>query len=184
MRRRSFFLSLASLLVIGALLGPSAAAEEAAPEHPILDATLDSMGSGRLRLRRERGHRLVVLFYEDRANVEDNDRLKRRLNAWIAEHHLEDQIVAYGVANLGDIPDAVPRMFVRAQVRPLVERWGSEILLDWSGVMRRAPWPMRTHRANVAILDRRGRLVWHTIGPVRGERSTSFFETLRYYMRH
>lgn len=148
---------------------------------PLVEASLDSM-QGRRTLSDERGRRVVVLFYEDRAHVEDNDALKGELRRFVVDNHLEDRVVTYGVANLADV-GMVPEALVRSMIAPAVERWGSDILLDWQGVMRRAPFSFRTAAANVAIIDRQGRLAWHHVGTVDDARRRDFYRALRAAMR-
>lgn len=164
------------VLWAGADLGPAGAvhAQDAEP----VDATLDSMRGGTRTLSAERGSRVVVLFYEDRPHVEDNDVLKGELGRFIADNHLETRVVSYGVANLADV-GMVPESLVRSMVQPLVERWGADILLDWEGVMRRPPFSFETYATNVAIIDRTGRIVWRHTGTVEGETRTAFFRALR-----
>lgn len=178
------------LIACLAFLLPGVTAERAlaqeggvsAREAPLVDVNLESMPDGRHRLSRERGRRIVILFYEDRPHVELNDALKSSVHRWVSTNHLEDQVVAYGVANLVMMPSHVPRFLVRSHIAPLVDRWHADILLDWDGIMQRAPWRMVGDTTNVAIVDRSGRLVWHTTGVVDGARRESFWETLRYYL--
>ena len=155
-------------------IGPPVGAQDAEP----VDATLDSMRGGTRTLAAERGRRVVVLFYEDRPFVEANDALKGELARFVTDNALSERMVLYGVANLADV-GMVPDAFVREMIRPLVDRWGSDILLDWEGVMRRAPFSFQTMAANVAIIDRSGRIVWRHVGAVEGETRTEFFRALR-----
>ncbi len=152
----------------------SALAQDSEP----VDATLDSMRGGTRTLSAERGSRVVVLFYEDRPFVEANDALKGEVGRFIADNHLESSLVSYGVANLADV-GMVPDALVREMIRPLLDRWGADILLDWDGVMRRPPFSFQTMATNVAIIDRTGRIVWRYTGAVEGENRTAFFRALR-----
>lgn len=155
---------------------PSARAQDAAP--PVVDATLDSMRGGRRTLATERGRRVVVLFYEDRPHVEDNDALKGELNRFLRDNHLEERLVLYGVANLGDV-GGVPQALVREMIRPLLDRWGADILLDWEGVMRRPPFDFPTHAAVVSIVDRAGHIAWRHTGRVGDAERRAFYRALR-----
>ena len=159
----------AVMLVAGAL---------SAQDGAVVDATLPSMRGGEVTLSSHRGARVVVLCYEDRPHVEENDALKGEVNRFIADNHLEDRLIAYGVANLGDV-GMVPETLVREMIRPLVDRWGADILLDWEGVMRRAPFDFSTYATNVAIVDRNGHIVYRHVGVVEGETRTQFFRALR-----
>lgn len=182
--------ALAAVVAIGApgpgATGARAEAQEAgaggAGAGPVVDATLDSMRGGQRTLRDERGRRVVVLFYEDRPHVEDNDTLKGELRRYIVDNGLGDRLVAYGVANLADV-GSVPQALVRSMIAPLVDRWGSDILLDWEGVMRREPFSFRTAAANVAIVDRDGRIVYRHAGPVDDTARREFYRALRGALR-
>jgi hypothetical protein len=143
-----------------------------------VEASLESMQGGERSLAAERGRRVVVLFYEDRPHVEDNDVLKGELLRFVADNGLASRVVLYGVANLADV-GGVPRMLVREMIRPLVERWGSDILLDWDGVMRRPPFSFQTAAANVAVIDRDGRIAWHHVGSVDGPQRRELYRALR-----
>lgn len=154
-----------------------------AQDAPVVDATLDSIRGGQRTLHVERGHRVIVLFYEDRPHIEDNESLKGNLIQLIRQNHLDDRVVAFGVANLGDLGDSVPHDMVRRMIRPLVDRWGCDILLDWDGVMRRAPFSFRTNSANVAIVDRAGHIVFRHSGRLDSRRTSEFYRALRAALR-
>ena len=178
--RRMTSLALCTAVAFGAVLGGGLAPPGSlyAQDTEPVDATLDSMRGGTRTLSSERGSRVVVLFYEDRPHVEDNDLLKGELSRFIADNDLDERLVSYGVANLADV-GMVPEALVRGMVQPLVERWGADILLDWDGVMRRPPFSFQTHASNVAIIDRTARIVWRDTGTVEGETRTAFFRALR-----
>ncbi len=143
-----------------------------------VDATLDSMRGGQRSLAAERGRRVIVVFYEDRPHLEDNDVFKGELRRFFTDNHLDDRAVIYGVANLGDV-GMVPESLVRGMIRPLLDRWGVDILLDWRGMMRAAPFSFQTDASNVAIIDRDGRIVWRHIGVIDAEQRRDFYRTLR-----
>ncbi|WP_236520135.1 TlpA family protein disulfide reductase [Sandaracinus amylolyticus] len=157
-------------------------ASTAATPGPVVDATLDSMRGGRRSLSAERGRRVVVLFYEDRPHVELNDAFKGELLRFVSDNHLGERVVPYGVANLGDV-GAVPQTLVRSMIQPLVDRWGIDILLDWEGVMRRAPFSFRTNAANTAIVDREGRIVYRHAGRMEETQRREFYRALRGALR-
>ena len=141
------------------------------------------MQGGTRTLSTERGRRAVVLFYEDRPHVEDNDVIKGELNRFVRDNHLDDRIVLYGVANLGDV-GMVPESLVRQMIHPLLERWGADILLDWHGAMREAPFSMATAAANVAIVDRTGHLVYRYTGVVDATERRNFYRVIRTVVGH
>jgi len=146
-----------------------------------VDASLDSM-LGHRHLADERGRRAVVLFYEDRDHIYDNDALKIEIARYLIDNHLEDRMVLYGVANLGDV-GSVPEALVRRLIQPAIERWGGDILLDWEGLMRRPPFAFATGAANVAILDRQGCIAWRHSGALDDEGRRDFFRNLRRAIR-
>jgi hypothetical protein len=155
-------------------------AQDPAPACTPVDASLDSM-LGHRHLAEERG-RVVVLFYEDRDHIYDNDALKIEMARYLIDNHLEDRLVLYGVANLGDV-GSVPESLVRGLIQPAIDRWGGDILLDWEGLMRRPPFSFATGAANVAILDRAGCILWRHSGALDEERRRDFFRTLRRAIR-
>lgn len=180
----SALLALAALA--SAVASPVASrAQDSAPagaDAPVVDATLDSMRGGRRALRDERGRRVVVLFYEDRPHVELNDAFKGEIRRFVVDNQLTERVVTYGVANLADA-GMVPEALVRSMIAPLVDRWGSDILLDWEGVMRRPPFGFRTHAANTAIVDRAGRIAWRHVGRIEDPQRRDFYRTLRGALR-
>ena len=124
----------------------------------------------------------MVLFYEDREHVYDNDDFKGELRRYVSDNQLDARMVLYGVANLGDV-GMVPEALVRSMIQPAVERWGSDIMLDWDGVMRRPPFSFATNSANVALIDRSGRLVFHHAGRMDDTRRRDFYRALRSALR-
>ena len=186
----SGLLSGVMVIAVASLLPLASRAQDTTPSRttsttaapPLVDATLDSMRGGRRSLRDERGRRIIVLFYEDRSHVEDNDALKGELLRFVADNHLGERIVTYGVANLRDV-GSVPETLVRSMIAPLVDRWGSDILLVWEGVMRREPFSFRTNAANTAIVDRTGHIVWRHVGRVEDAQRRDFYRALRGALR-
>lgn len=176
-------LAIGSLALSLGLVAGALHAQDAPPPdgQAVVDATLDSMRGGRRSLRDDRG-RVVVLFYEDRPHVEDNDAFKGELLRFVADNHLGDRMSTYGVANLGDV-GMVPETLVRSMIAPLVDRWGSDILLDWEGVMRREPFSFATHAANTAIVDRAGHIVWRHVGTLDDAHRREFYRALRAALR-
>ncbi len=148
---------------------------------PLVDADMPSI-EGRRRLADERDRRVIVLFYEDRPHVYDNDVFKGELRRFVDTNGLGGRVVVYGVANLGDA-GGVPEALVRTLIRPAVDRWGVDILLDWEGSMRRAPFQFETDATNVGIIDRSGRLVFRYTGTMSDESRRAFYRTLRAALR-
>jgi hypothetical protein len=173
------------LLVIAAAIAPRGRAQDATPGAPTsctpVEASMPSM-AGHRTLSAERGRRSVVLFYEDRDHIYDNDALKIELSRYVADNHLDDRVIMYGVANLADA-GPVPEALVRELIRPAVERWGADILLDWDGVMRRAPFSFATAAANVGLIDRDGCIVFRHTGVMGDDTRREFYRTLRRTLR-
>jgi hypothetical protein len=167
-----------ALATLGTLLMLALAPAVPAQDAPPVEATLESMRGGERSLGAERGRRAVVLFYEDRDHLEDNDALKGEVGRFIVDNHLDDRAVAYGVANLLEV-GGVPHAIVRQMISPLVERWGSDILLDWDGVMRRSPFSFATAASNVAIVDRQGRIAYRYTGTLDADQRRLFYRALR-----
>ena len=174
---------LVAICVAALALAPRGHAQEATSAEACtpVDASMPSM-AGHHTLSDERGRRGVILFYEDRNHIWDNDALKIELARYVVDNHLEDRVVTYGVANLGDA-GPVPDAFVRELIRPAVERWGADILLDWDGVMRRAPFSFATNAANVGLIDRQGCIVFRHTGVLGDDRRGEFYRTLRRVVR-
>jgi predicted transcriptional regulator len=174
---------LASLLLVllACALAPEGRAQDAPAACTPVEASLPSM-EGHRTLSDERGRRAIVLFYEDRDHVYDNDALKIEVARYVLDNHLEGRVVTYGVANLADA-GPVPELFVRELIRPALERWGSDILLDWDGVMRRAPFSFATAAANVGVIDRSGCLVYRHTGALDEAERRVFYRALRQTLR-
>lgn len=161
---------------------PPAATPPAPAPSPQVDATLDSMRGGSRTLRDERGHRVVVLFFGDRPHVEDNNALKGALRRFVEDNHLDARVALYGVADLESV-GSVPETLVRTMIQPLVDRWNTDILLDWHGVMRRAPFNFPTYQSTIAIIDLEGRIVWRREGELDAAGTRDFYRALRGALR-
>lgn len=180
--RLAGFLFAALFGLAGGSSATDAQAQDGSAIGPPVDATLEAIRAGQISLRDERGRRVVVLFYEDRPHVEDNDAFKGELYRFIVDNGLTERVVPYGVANLADV-GPVPRALVRRMIAPLVDRWGADILLDWDGVMRRDPFRFATAAANTAILDRSGRITWRHVGRIDEPTRRDFYRALRAALR-
>lgn len=171
----------ASLRIAAQDVTPPGASASGSPstDAPLVDATLESMRSGaNVTLSSHRGRQAVVVFYEDRPHLDDNEALKGELQRFIADNHLESRLVVYGIGNLGDV-GGVPRAIVRQMARPLLERYTVDILLDWEGVLRRAPFSLATNASNVAVIDRSGRLIWRATGTLDATQRRGLYGAIR-----
>lgn len=164
---------------------PLAAQEATSPweisPSRLVDADMPSI-EGRVRLADERARRVVVLFYEDRPHVYDNDQFKGELRRYVDTNQLDSRVIVYGVANLSD-SGVVPEALVRTLIRPAVDRWRVDILLDWQGEMRRPPFRFHSDATNVALIDRGGHLVFHYVGTMHDESRRVFYRLLRRALR-
>lgn len=136
------------------------------------------MRGGERTLSSERGRRIVVVFYEDRNHIDDNTTFKGDLQRFVVDNHLDDRVVVYGVANLGDV-GAVPHAIVRSMISPLLDRWGTDILLDWEGTMRAAPFSFPTDATTCAIIDRTGAIIYRHTGLIDDTERRAFYRSLR-----
>ncbi len=144
----------------------------------LVDATMEAMRGGSHTLSAERGHRAVVLFYDDRDHIEDNAVFKGDLERFIIDNHLDDRVITYGVANLADV-GMVPHALVRSMISPLLDRFRTDILLDWDGVMRRPPFSFPTAATTCAIIDRSGAILYRYSGTIDEAQRRTFYRMLR-----
>jgi len=165
----------AALFVVAGLAAV-ASAQEAPPT--LVDGTFESMRGGERTLSSERGRRIVVVFYEDRNHIDDNTTFKGDLQRFVVDNHLDDRVVVYGVANLGDV-GAVPHALVRSMISPLLDRWGTDILLDWEGTMRATPFSFPTDATTCAIIDRAGAIIYRHTGVIDDAERRAFYRALR-----
>jgi hypothetical protein len=138
--------------------------------------------SGATRTVSEARGRVIALFFEDRAHTEDNRQLKLTLHRFIEDNHLSDQMRIYAVADVHDIPGLV-REVARTAIRAIASEYRIQILLDWDGVMVSAPFSMTEGAANVALLDRTGRIAWRHAGAFGETETSDFFRALRRLLR-
>jgi hypothetical protein len=138
--------------------------------------------SGATRRVSDAAGRVVVVFYENREHTEDNRELKLTLHRYIVDNHLEEQLRIYAVADVHAIPHMV-RDVARTAIRAIAAEYGIQILLDWDGVLLAAPFHMSETAANVALLDRSGRIAWRHTGAFGEADQTAFFRALRRLIR-
>jgi peroxiredoxin len=138
--------------------------------------------SGITRTLTEARGRLVILFYEDREHTPDNQELKQLLHRFIEDNGLRGRITTYGVANVAGV-EGVVRDLARTAIRAVASQYGIQILLDWDGVLQRAPFSMPASGSTIAVLDREGRLRYRQTGVHTGEHRTAFFRVLRQLLR-
>lgn len=148
---------------------------------PVVDFALEET-SGATRRVSDAAGRVVIVFFEDREHTEDNRELKLTLHRYIVDNHLEDQLRVYAVADVHSIPSMV-RDVARSAIRAIANEYGIQILLDWDGTLLAPPFDMAEGAANVALIDRTGRIAWRHTGAFGEADDTAFFRALRRLIR-
>jgi hypothetical protein len=171
----------AALLGLGALVGAARAQEITPPSEPV-DFSLEET-SGQMRTMAAVRGRVVVIFYEDRAHTDTNRDFKLTLHRFIVDNQLRDQTTTYAVANVSSIEGGVIRDMARTAIRAIASQYGIQILLDWEGALQSAPLSMRDGDANLALVDRSGRLRWRHTGAIGETERTAFFRMFRRLLR-
>jgi predicted transcriptional regulator len=161
---------------------PAPARVQDVPPSDVVEFSLEET-SGQTRTMSAVRGRVVVLFYEDREHTETNREFKLLLHRYILDNHLEAQTTTYAVANVGSIGDGVVRDLARTAIRAVASQYGIQILLDWDGILQAAPFSLRDRDANLALVDRQGRIRWRHAGPVADAQRRSFFAMLRRLLR-
>jgi hypothetical protein len=138
--------------------------------------------SGATRTISEARGRVIALFFEDRAHTDDNRELKMTLHRFMEDNHLSDQMRVYAVADVHEIPGVIEEV-ARTAIRAIAAEYHIQILLDWDGVMLAAPFSMTPAAANVALLDRSGRIAWRHAGAFGESETSEFFRALRRLLR-
>lgn len=179
MKRRAALLGLGLASALALAVGARAQVVET-PGEPVEFSLEETSGQTRT-MGAVRG-RVVIVFYEDRDHTELNRDLKEQLHRFVIDNHLQPQVTTYAVANVHGI-DGVIRDMARTAIRAVASQYGIQILLDWDGVLQRAPWSMSGSDANVALVDRQGRIRWRHAGAVGEAERTSFYRMLRQLIR-
>jgi hypothetical protein len=192
-RRASSALSLLVSLPLVALFSVAAASAQppaqqqrapagAAPaaSEPV-DAELESSLTGRSTRLSTLRSRVIVLFYEDRAHIPQNEELKGNLERFIADNHLETQLALQPIANADGYGSVAS--LVRAGLAEGSRRLGLDILIDWDRRLQAAPFSMQGAASNVVVIDRRGRIVWRHAGLVGPTERTALFRAIRHALR-
>lgn len=120
--------------------------------------------------------RVVVLFYESREHLDDNARLKAEIRRMAAEH---PDLAVLAVGDVAAFDFAPVRSIVRSASRAIADRHSLELLLDWRARLTAAPFGFARDQANVAILDRDGRIVLRATGALRPGQEERFLVRLR-----
>lgn len=174
--------ALASVTIAPAVVGGAAHAQDVEPLGEPVDFSLEETSGQTRSLGAVRG-RVVVVFYEDREHTELNRDFKMNLHQFVQDNHLGSQMTTYAVANTGGIGDGVIRDMARTAIRAIASQYGIQILLDWDGLLQRAPFSFRDDEANLALIDRQGRIRWRHAGAVGETERRSFYRALRGLLR-
>lgn len=173
----SFGMAALAMLGVAAVAG---AQQIAVPGEPVEFSLEETSGQTRT-MSAVRG-RVVVIFYEDRGHTDTNRDLKMNLYRFVQDNHLQEQMTTYAVANIGSL-DGILRDMARGAIRAIAAQYGIQILLDWDGSLQRAPFSMHDGDANLAIVDRQGRIRWQHAGAVGDAERSSFYRSLRQLLR-
>lgn len=174
-------LLLALLAPMALPIAPAARAQEVDPPGEPVEFALEET-SGQTRTMSAVRGRVVVIFYEDREHTDLNRELKLTLHRFIVDNQLRDQTTTYAVADVQGI-DGVVRDMARAAIRAIASQYGIQILLDWDGALARPPFSLRHGDANLALVDRQGRIRWRHSGAIGEAERSSFFRTFRRLLR-
>jgi predicted transcriptional regulator len=168
-------LLLFALCLLAVRPGPAAAAPE--PEGSALpDAELEGTSGVTHHLSEYLG-RVLVLVYEDKHSARQNAALKQAMKDRAQRTNLASQVTFLPIADLDGYSFFAVRPFARSRVRGMAEKFGIEILIDWSGEIAQA-LGLVPEQSNVLIVDRRGRVVFRKSGALDPKDTDRFFATL------
>lgn len=154
----------------------------AAPGAPV-DIELESALTGRATRLSTLRSRVVVLFYEDREHIPQNEDLKGTLQRFIADNHLEPQLMLLPVANADGYAYAPVDAIVRSGLAEGARRMGMDILIDWDRRLHASPFSLRGGASNVVVIDRSGRILFRHVGRVEEAQRTELFRAIRQALR-
>lgn len=124
--------------------------------------------------------KVIVIFYENKDIVENNQRLKTELNKLYYEQTgiVKDVLVRLPIV---DCSSAVWlfRGIWKRRIREHSKREGVTIYGDWEGKMS-SDYKMKADVSNVVIVDKSGRIRFFTSGEVRAEDVSNVKELLKY----
>jgi predicted transcriptional regulator len=173
---------LCSCLSLGLLGGGRALAADLKPQAPLAaavklpDTELEGTGGGTHRLADYLG-RVLVVFYEDRNSSRQNAKLKEDMRERAQHTDLAKKVTFLPIADLDGYGFFAVKPFARSAVRSMAEKFGIEILMDWSGDLVQA-LGLAPEKSNVLILDRAGRVVYRATGALGPEDRDRFFHAL------
>lgn len=123
--------------------------------------------------------RVVLLFFEDRGTVRQNEHLRRALTqVQRTEPPLAGLFALVPVANVSGYNYWPMRHFAEQTVRSYARNTGIELWLDWSHTLQ-SRLRLREGVSNVVVIDRHGRVRYHRWGRVPDTEVTPFMNLLR-----
>jgi hypothetical protein len=176
MRSAFPFFALSFLLLVASA---TLAQVDAGPAGPAVDAELESSLTGSsVRLSSTRS-RVMVVFYEDRAHIPDNEETKGLLGRFIADNHLETRLAMLPIANADGFHYAPVDSLVRSGLAEGARRIGLDIWIDWDRHMYAAPISCVAGASNVLVIDRAGVIQYRHAGVLGEADRTELFRAVR-----
>ena len=173
----------AAALALGALAMASATLAQVdagtAAIGPPVDTELESSLTGRPRRLSELRTRVMVVFYEDREHIPDNEETKGLLGRFIADNHLEQRLAMLPIANADGFHYAPVDSLVRTGLAEGSRRIGLDIWIDWDRRMHAAPISCVGGASNVLVIDRAGVIQWRHAGLLGDAERTELFRAVR-----
>lgn len=165
------------LLALCLLAVRPAHADSPAPADPALpDLELEGTSGATHHLSDYLG-RVLVLVYEDKHSSKQNWNLKVAMRDRAEHSDLGRKVTFLPIADLDGYGFFAVRPFARSKVRGMAEKFGIEILIDWSGEIAKV-FGFRAEQSNVLIVDRRGKVVFRKSGALGPQDRDQFFATL------
>jgi hypothetical protein len=161
-----------ALCLVLALVHPARADGPAKAPPFRLEAT-----SGATRTLGSYAGKVVLLMYEDRDSRTINAALKEEVRQRIAREGLQQRLAVVPVADVSSYDRWPARGIVRAAVAREARALGAEILLDWSGEIRRA-YALVTPGSNVVLVGRGGERLYQKSGALDVEERARFRRAL------
>ncbi len=148
-----------------------------APLRQPVDFELESSSGVPHGLREHRGQ-VVVVFYESRDRLDDNAALKRSLERF-SSTTVASQLAVLAVGDVKAFDFAPARSIARSAIRAIASHYDLEILLDWKGVLARAPFSLDPAKSNVLVVDREGLVVYRHAGVIAAAEEARFLGIVR-----
>jgi hypothetical protein len=123
--------------------------------------------------------RPTLIVYESRATRSQNWPFKKKLKDLVqATASYRDDVVLFAIADVEGYDFWPVRGFAADAVRSEAKRIGWPIYCDWKGDLRKA-LDIDRDRSTVILLDRRGKVLFASEGPLPEEQQKHILELLR-----